>query len=527
LDKLLTSIKQRRLIYELSATNCVFTITPAHANPSPLEPPKHFFSAAFAFLEPFMRTQSSSQIRPQAAEPPRVLLMARDAYGFTTRINDFKRGGADPSQTKFFIGGNDVTQSSRVKSLSNDSVEVSFKLKEPLKAQANLEIRLETNKRGGGIIESRVGVDIISSIAIPPVITIVYDDIYFDPSVTTPVVSASGSGILAFYRKSDIQDSEFINLPVFAAALDEKQRKIQNLNSNFELEFFNNILEENQVISTKGTFQNGILRAEIRIPKNKFYTMEVPKLVLISKTVRSQLTNQGNIVTRFMCLPGDVTIKIGTFPFFLNGETDSFGDQLVEHYLHGSKRSFIQFNDPLWSAYMQTNEILRSTLDNVVRDEIRNRINFGFGGRVVGRVVSGVALCDDGKVIGGALARGRCATGTGQGLLNGSNNSVGGLEYDGVIQVKKNDDDSWDVTTTICYTFNDIADFEIKKYGLDLVSNAVTFFNRFTGEGGEYRVAITWCTTATAKAGSNGVIYDYQGYPFRNQKFEASLNSLC
>jgi hypothetical protein len=111
-----------------------------------------------------MRTQPSSQIRPQAAEPPRVLLMAQDAYGFTTRINDFKRGGADPSQTKFFIGGNDVTQNSRVTNVGNGSVEVSVKLKEPLKAQANLEIRLETNKRGGGTVESTVVADVVANV---------------------------------------------------------------------------------------------------------------------------------------------------------------------------------------------------------------------------------------------------------------------------------------------------------------------------------------------------------------------------
>jgi hypothetical protein len=179
------------------------------------------------------QTQPSSQIRPQATEPPRVLLMARDAYGFTTRINDFKRGGADASQTKFFIGGSDVTQSSRVKSLGNASVEVSIKFKEPLKAQANLEIRLETNKRGGGTVENKVMADVVAGFEYGDIALFEVDDADWIAGIPSPLI-IEGDHLQVFYKKS--QGNLPIRTSLTVRPRDEKGDVVP-INSDLNLKF--------------------------------------------------------------------------------------------------------------------------------------------------------------------------------------------------------------------------------------------------------------------------------------------------
>jgi hypothetical protein len=267
----------------------------SNANFSSLEFPKHFPSAAFVFPELFMRIQPSSQIRPQAAEPSRVLLMARDAYGFTTRINDFKRGGADPSQTKFFIGGNDVTQSSRVTNVGNGSVEVSFKLKEPLKAQASLEVRLETNKRGGGTVESKVVADVVAKVNINSLlINFVAEDINTQfPDLDFPIFIDS-AGVTVAYLKPDVTTSRVIEDILVSIYFTDETGNVINLSSN-EVFRFEDSLFPSGIKSKSGKIVNSVLKIPISIDLDKnsgFNNFSINKLY------RSASTESSTSITR-------------------------------------------------------------------------------------------------------------------------------------------------------------------------------------------------------------------------------------
>jgi hypothetical protein len=176
---------------------------------------------------------SSSQIRLQNTTTPRVLLMAQDAYGFTTRINDFKRGGADPSKTKFFIGGNDVSQVSRVKNIGNDSVEVSVKFKEPLKAQANLEVKLETIKRGGDKVESKVVADVVIGFDYGDIALFEVDDGDWIAGIPSPLI-IEGQHLQVFYKKS--QSNQPILTSLSVRSRDEKG-DIVPMNTDLNLKF--------------------------------------------------------------------------------------------------------------------------------------------------------------------------------------------------------------------------------------------------------------------------------------------------
>lgn len=62
--------------------------------------------------------------------------------------------------------------------------------KEPLKAQANLEIKLETTKWGGEIVESKVVASVAAKFAVAPIHIIKipsYEGVLEDATIQTPV----------------------------------------------------------------------------------------------------------------------------------------------------------------------------------------------------------------------------------------------------------------------------------------------------------------------------------------------------
>jgi hypothetical protein len=272
---------------------------PTYANSSPLEPPKHFFSAAFAFLEPFMRTQDSSQIRPQATESPRVLLMAQDAYGFTTRINDFKRGGADPSKTKFFIGGNDVTQNSRVKSLGNDSVEVSVKFKEPLKAQANLEVRLETNKRGEDKLESKVVADVVAKIEAPKINFIEVQD--FAQESQVPYSEFNGDELTIVFNSSNVGQTAINDFGL--KLTDEKGDNVSQISTKYVI----------NVSGSESWFINNENSVQLAIPDVQ--TLNRLKSEVQTIFIESSSNQSQNAQINSLALPSGVCFKQELFDF--------------------------------------------------------------------------------------------------------------------------------------------------------------------------------------------------------------------
>jgi hypothetical protein len=236
-----------------------------------------------------MRIQSSSQIRPQATESPRVLLIAKDAYGFTTRINDFKRGGGDPSKTKYFVGGNDVTQVSRVKNIGNDSVEVSVKLKEPLKAQANLEVKLETNKRGGGTVESTVVADVVAKIETVSSMSILQiEDTDADPSIQFPAIQQVADIFYVIVKKSQFNQSIEISIPTY---LKDEAGNLVPLNSSQILKFDDSTWNRSIASAVSGQISNGTAQIKISVIPSQLNLSNISFKKILGTTTESNLAS--------------------------------------------------------------------------------------------------------------------------------------------------------------------------------------------------------------------------------------------
>ncbi len=79
-------------------------------------------------------------------------------HGFTTSLGNFSGAKIDPSSIKLKMGSLDVTSTTEIKPSSSiyDGFDFTVTLKEPLKAQAGLEVRLEVKTLDGKVIDSRV-----------------------------------------------------------------------------------------------------------------------------------------------------------------------------------------------------------------------------------------------------------------------------------------------------------------------------------------------------------------------------------
>ena len=198
-----------------------------------------FFSCPTLATSTQARPQAASSssnpatARPQATDTSRVLLMTQNTYGFSTVIQNVKSGGAEPNKTKFFIGNTDVTSKTRFKALANDQLEVSLNLKEPLKAQANLEVRLETSKRGGGVVESRVAVDIVAKVVASDTTFWVEKDSNFD-----------GTGSVLDDEETLLENNG-----------DPIETQGENLNLRFPL-YFNGNYFENEIVVLESQVQS-------------------------------------------------------------------------------------------------------------------------------------------------------------------------------------------------------------------------------------------------------------------------------
>jgi hypothetical protein len=125
-------------------------------------------------------------------------------HGFTTSLGNFSGAKINPSSIKLKVGSTDVTSTTEIKPSSSiyDGFDFTVNLKEPLKAQVGLEVRLEGKTLDGKVIESKTTLGVIPRIQAPNIIPIIVpDDIPL--SKATPYTVEGSRGLLVVARASD------------------------------------------------------------------------------------------------------------------------------------------------------------------------------------------------------------------------------------------------------------------------------------------------------------------------------------
>ncbi len=469
-------------------------------------------------VRPFSSNPSPSTqgARPQATTG-NLLLVSSNLHGFTTSLGNFSGAKIDPSSLKLKMGSLDVTSVTEIKPSSSiyDGFDFTVTLKEPLKAQVGLEVRLEGKTLDGKVVDSRVGVDVVAGFTSPPLMIYTAPDSAFEENETTPVIVASTLSTQVLYRRSDLENSQFLDVPVFAIPTDETQEIMTGLTMerpislNFEFNDFS-------VTSNQSRIIQGVYRSTVRVPTSQINGL-ITKSISMSLSpslVANGLRLQG--LNDFICKVANQPLRAAVIISVSAGEGDALGLELMEQYLTGRRLTFRKFNDPKWSTYLMQHPVLQNDLDNEIRRLALSYINLSVGVHgffVNNKLPNGIALCDgqDSSVI---LNGRRCKLTTGYGLLNGSNDNYGGMAYEGSLRIDVYPDGSRLVTAAFCYTFNDLGDFESKKYPLfDGTADLITQLNLATGVGGPYRVSIGWCTTAIYRITPNGIFIPFSGYP--------------
>ncbi len=256
--------------------------------PPPNEPyktkpiPKTDNACGSPTVKPFATTQATPQNTPtaqlQATTTTNPLLISSNTNGFSASLGNFSGSKVNPSSIKISVGGKDVTDTMKMAASSTfyDGFDFNVTLKEPLKAQAGLEVKLEGRTLDGKVFESRVGVDIVAKITPYPIRFVAIDpddDAYVNMMLaqgtgedeeTTPsefpfFVEAEGE-IKVLYLENDLASLQDFEIPLFFMAEDELGR-IVPINSKAVTPS----LTSGTHVTRAAAFENGIAEFTLQV----------------------------------------------------------------------------------------------------------------------------------------------------------------------------------------------------------------------------------------------------------------------
>jgi hypothetical protein len=164
-------------------------------------------------VRPFS-SPSPQGARPQATTT-NLLLVSSNLHGFTTSLGNFSGAKINPSSIKLKMGSTDVTSITEIKPSSSiyDGFDFTVTLKEPLKAQVGLEVRLEGKTLDGKVIDSRVGVDVVAGFNYGDIALFEVDDADWIADIPSPLI-IEGDHLQVFYKKSQKNQALHTSLSV-------------------------------------------------------------------------------------------------------------------------------------------------------------------------------------------------------------------------------------------------------------------------------------------------------------------------
>ena len=177
---------------------------------------------------------------------------------------------------------------------------------------------------------------------------------------------------------------------------------------------------------------------------------------------------------------------------------DERGKEILYHWIYGEGRDFNR-HEGVWGDYMRANELLRSSLAKVLRDDCLARTETGLFGETIH------AEIEDGYT-------------TGYEMLHGSNARVGDFRIDGVAAVFRNaKGESMIEYQSMRYTWNDIIDAKFTIDGelnIDDIILWLFFQGLYRAKPTDYNLKISWIDTARCWKNCDGEITMVSGWPF-------------
>jgi hypothetical protein len=181
----------------------------------------------------------------------------------------------------------------------------------------------------------------------------------------------------------------------------------------------------------------------------------------------------------------------------VNFENDSFGRAIGTHYLFGNGEPMVIVNDPGWTAYMQSNEILSADLNNRAGQTATGMFT-DYQNLSIPEGQPYITQIDE--TYNMEIENGEGAIG--YQYLHGTNADVGGFQREGTATMIENPDGTYTVTMDMTYTWNDIMDPN-PIYSTD-VEKAEDAQNIPFANPSDFEFHLTWQETTVVQLDANG-----------------------
>lgn len=169
---------------------------------------------------------------------------------------------------------------------------------------------------------------------------------------------------------------------------------------------------------------------------------------------------------------------------------DWAGRSILSRYLTGGD-DWVIINDPEWTNYMQSNEILTNDL----KDRALNTAISVFDNHQNACILINESY--DMEIENGEGV-------VGYQYLHGTNADVGGFERQGNASIEQNSDGTYTVTMDMSYTWNDTIDPN-PQYGTDTFKSTIAEIVTF-GQADPYNIHIIWNETTVVDLDADGNI---------------------